>query len=97
MEVSIPMPQQPDEQDRLDKLQKLAEAGVKVLGTNKDLAHLSEHHCRHGTWFFAGATAAAIAVSFTPIGPWWAIAIAVLIGWGMNEWEARKIKARVIC
>jgi hypothetical protein len=39
----------------------------------------------------------AIMVSFTAIGPWWTSGIAVLIGWGINEWEARKIRARVVC
>jgi hypothetical protein len=91
------MSQEPDEHDGMEKLRKLAKAGIKVLGTNRDLAQLTEHHCRHGTWLFVGAAAAAIIVSLTPIGPWWTSGVAVLVGWGINEWEARKIRARVVC
>jgi hypothetical protein len=87
----------PSENDWLEEQRKLAEAGVKILGTNRDLAHLTEHHCRHGTWLFIGAAIAALTVRYTPLGPWWVCGIAILIGWGINEWEARKIRSRVVC
>lgn len=78
-----------------DKLQKLAEAGVKVLGTNEQILPLFEHHCRNGTWFFIGAGVAALVVAFAPVGPWWTIVGALCIGYAINEWEARKIRARI--
>jgi hypothetical protein len=78
-----------------DELRQLAEAGVKVLGTDEQVLSLFEHHCRNGTWLFVGASASALIIGLTSIEPWWTIGGALFIGWAINEREARKIKAHI--
>jgi hypothetical protein len=77
-----------------DSLRELAEAGEAVFGTDDEqLLALFEHRCWKGSWLFAAAATAVI--SLTHISPWWVAGVALLLGWGMNEWEARKIKSLI--
>lgn len=80
--------------DDNDGLKKLADAGVEVLGDDERIAPLFEHHCRNGTWLFIGATGALALASLASIGFGWIVAIALVVGWAINEREARKIRAK---
>lgn len=81
--------------DDCDGLKKLADAGVEVLGDDEKIAPSFEHHCRNGTWFFLGATGALALANLTPITVGWIVAIALVVGWAINEREARKTRAQV--
>lgn len=80
-------------EDRRSDLGELADAGEQVLGTDEEIAHLFEHRCWQGTWLFAGATAATLSLEMTEIGYGWVIAAALLLGWFLNEREARRLRA----
>jgi hypothetical protein len=75
-----------------DDLRKLAVDGAAVLG---DSAELTSHKCKHGNWFFYGASAAAImavGLEHVQVSPPWLIAVALLVGWYLNERERLRIK-----
>jgi hypothetical protein len=40
-----------------------------------------------GQWGFVGAVGAVAVMTFTNIGPWWTLGIAVVVGWAVNAWE----------
>jgi hypothetical protein len=81
--------------DPLEKMRKLAVAGVKVLGSNETIFADREHHCDRGTWGFIGALGAVAVMMFTNIGPWWTLGIALAVGWAVNAWEHRNIRKRI--
>lgn len=83
------------EHDPLEKMRKMAEAGVKVFGSNVDIFANREHHCDRGTWGFVGAIGAVAVMTFTNIGPWWTLGIALAVGWAVNSWEHRNIRKRI--
>src|SRR6516165_10526761 len=75
--------------DPLEKIRMLAEAGVKGLGGYEDILANGEHHCNRGTWGVVGAGGTVAVMTFTIIGPWWTLGIAVVVGWAANAWEHR--------
>jgi hypothetical protein len=34
-------------------------------------------------------------MTFTNIGPWWTLGIAVVVGWAVNAWEHRVVRKRI--
>jgi len=47
-----------------------------------------------GQWGFVGAVGAVAVMTFTNIGPWWTLGIAVVVGWAVNAWE-RVVRKRI--
>ena len=41
-----------------------------------------------------GAVGAVAVMTFTNIGPWWTLGIAVVVGWAVNAWE-RVVRKRI--
>jgi hypothetical protein len=76
-------------------MRKLAEAGVKVLGTDEEFAELFEHSCRPGNWLACGGFIALIAMLGADLNAFWTFAIVMVAGFAANEWERRKIRKRV--
>jgi len=81
--------------DPLEKMRMLAEEGVKALGGYEDILANREHRCNRGTWGFVGAVSAVAVMTFTNIGPWWTLGIAVVVGWAVNAWEHRAVRKRI--
>ena len=86
---------EPGLEEHLEKQKKLAEAAFEVLGSGEDWLAWREHHCGRGTWGFVGAAVAIVLMTFTPIGPWWTLGIALATGWAVNAWEHRKVRKRI--
>ena len=78
----------------LEKMRMLAEAGVKALGGYEGILANREHHATVGQWGFVGAVGAVAVMTFTNIGPWWTLGIAVVVGWAVNAWE-RVVRKRI--
>jgi len=78
--------------DGLDGLRKLAEAGVIVLGSDEAILH---HDCRRGTWTFLGGLSALGATAGAGIEWWWAIVLLLVLGYLVNEHESRTIRADI--
>lgn len=76
--------------DSNDELRKLAVAGEAIIGKSSEG---TEHKCKHGDWFFYGMSFATILVyafekfSWSPL---WFIAIGLVVGWKINEYERKK-------
>jgi hypothetical protein len=81
--------------DPLEKMRMLAEAGVKGLGGYENILANREHHCNRGIWGFVGAVGAVAVMTFTNIGLWWTLGIAVVVGWAVNAWERRVVRKRI--
>ena len=81
--------------DPNDSLRALAAASASVLG---DSAEITAHRCKQGDWFFYGMAVAALfsaAFVLIPLSPLWLIAVALGLGWFLNEREHMRIKAAI--
>jgi hypothetical protein len=83
--------------DHDDNLRTLAVARASVFG---DSAELTVHRCKQGERFFYGMAIAAILsaglalISF-PLSPLWLIALGLLVGWFLNEYERKRIRKTI--
>ena len=80
-----------------DDFREFAQASGEVMG---DSADLNYHACRHGSWFFAGMSAASVAtwllsLSQIALSPLWLIGSGLIIGWFLNSREHVSIKRQV--
>lgn len=77
-----------------DSMRELAVAGVSM----GDSAEHYAHKCKRGDWVFyggAGAVLISLAMRSVALNPLWAILVALLVGFTLNDIERRRIKREV--